>query len=269
MIARRQHTLLSLLALAIIGAGCHQQETLAPEAARAKGDALLREMSTNMSALQTFAYTVEERRQNPGGKPSERRVTRHVIVRRPNGIAFTGKGDRGDTAGWYDGKQITLVSYRDKVWARGPMPPTLDEALDFLGAEYDVQMPTADLLYSSPYDAFMTKDTTGGWVDTQKIGDRSCEHLAYRQQVVDWELWLTTDRAMPCQLKMTYKQAPGQPSTWVTYRGLEAPNVTDETFKANVPDGFNRIKILRRATVIDPKLDEPAPGAKAGAKQTK
>jgi hypothetical protein len=151
------------------------------------------------------------------------------------------------------------VSHGDKVWARGPMPPTLDEALDFLSNEYDVQMPTADLLYSSPYDAFMTKDTTGGWVDTQKIGDRSCEHLAYRQSVVDWEIWLTTDRSLPCQLKVTYKQIPGTPSTLVTYHAIENPQVTNDTFVPKVPDGYQRIKILRHATVIDPKLDEPAP----------
>jgi len=141
------------------------------------------------------------------------------------------------------------------------MPPTLDEALDFLSNEYDVQMPTADLMYSSPYDAFMTKDTTGGWVDTQKIGDRSCEHLAYRQPVVDWEIWLSADRSLPCQLKVTYKQIPGAPSTLVTYHGIENPQVTDDTFKPKVPDGYHRIKIIRRATVIDPKLDEPAPAS--------
>ena len=37
-----------------------------------------------------------------------------------------------------------------KVWARGPMPPSLDEALDYLSAEYAIQMPTADLLYRPP-----------------------------------------------------------------------------------------------------------------------
>jgi hypothetical protein len=260
MTSPRQRTLLFVIAFVVVaGMGCSRQQALSPEAARAKGDELLREMSKNMSALQTFAYAVDERRQNPGGTPAERRATRHVTVRRPNALAFTGKGDRGDTAGWYDGKQITLVSHRDKVWARGPMPPTLDEALDYLAAEYDVQMPTADLLYSSPYDAFMTKDTTGGWVDMQTIGDRSCEHLAYHQPVVDWELWLTADRLLPCQLKVTYKQLPGRPTTTVTYRGLETPQVTDETFTPQVPDDYQRIKILRHATVIDPKLDEPAP----------
>lgn len=273
MMAPLRHTLPLLLGLVVVaGTGCNRtQQTLTPEAASAKGDALLREMSKNVSAIQTFAFSVDEVRQNPGrsGTTAERRVTRHVIVRRPNNAAFTGKGDNGDTAGWYDGKQVTLVSHRDKVWARGPMPPTLDEALDFLSAEYDVQMPTADLLYSSPYDAFMTKDTTGGWVDTQTIGDRSCEHLSYRQAVVDWEIWLTTDRALPCRLKVTYKLNPGQPSTTVTYHELETPQVTDETFKPTVPEDYQRIKILRHATVIDPKLDEPAPAADAAAPGTK
>jgi len=263
MSPRVQHTLPCFIVLVVIaGAACNRQQALSPEAASAKGDALLREMSKNMSAIQTFAYTVDEHRQSAGeGAKGEKKMTRQVIVRRPNALAFSGKGDRGETAGWYDGKQLTLVSHRDKVWARGPMPPTLDEALDFLSTEYDVQMPTADLLYSSPYDAFMTSDTTGGWVDTQKIGDRSCEHLAYRQPVVDWEIWLSTDQSLPCQLKVTYKQIPGQPSTLVTYRGIQNPQVTDDTFKPKVPDGYHRIKIIRHATVIDPKLDEPAPAS--------
>jgi hypothetical protein len=264
MILRLQHTLQFLIAFVIVAVtACGRTQTLSPEAASAKGDALLKEMSKNVSSLETFAYTVDERRQNPAksGAKGDRNVTRHVVVRRPNKVAFIGKGDGIDTAGWYDGKQLTLVSNRDKVWARGPMPPTLDEALDFLSNEYDVQMATADLLYSSPYDAFMTKDTVGGWVDTQKIGDRDCEHLAYRQPVVDWEIWLSSDRKLPCQLKVTYKQVPGAPSTLVTYRGIENPQVTDDTFVPKVPDGYQRIKILRHATVIDPKLDEPAPAA--------
>jgi hypothetical protein len=277
MIAPLRHAMPFLLGLVVVaGIGCNRtQQTLTPEAAKAKGDALLREMSKNMSAIQAFAFTADEHRQNPGagGAKADRNATRQVIVRRPNNLAFTGKGASGETAGWYDGKQITLVAHRDKVWARGPMPPTLDEALDYLADEYDVQMPTADLLYSSPYDAFMTKDTTGGWVDTQKIGDRTCEHLAYRQAVVDWEIWLTTDRSLPCQLKVTYKQNPGQPSTTVTYHALETPKITDETFKPNVPGDYQRIKILRHATVIDPKLDEPAPAAAdavaPGTKKTK
>jgi hypothetical protein len=35
--------------------------------------------------------------------------------------------------------------------------------------------------------------------------------------------------------------------------------VTDETFAATIPDGYNRIKIMRHATVEDPNADAAAP----------
>ena len=62
-----EHTLQRFLVAVVLiaGAGCNRQQALSPEAASAKGDALLKEMSKNLSSIQTFAYTVDERRQNP------------------------------------------------------------------------------------------------------------------------------------------------------------------------------------------------------------
>jgi hypothetical protein len=252
----------------VLTAGCNRTpEVVTPEAASAKGDAMLKEMSKSLGSLQTFSYTATERREVvKGGGKQEIHATRHVVIRRPNAFTFTTKGDERDGAGWYDGKHITLVSNRLKVWARGPMPATLDEALDYVSAEYAIQMPTADLLYTNPYEAFMTSDTTGGWVDVQPIGDLTCDHLAYRQAAVDWELWLSPGRQLPCQVKIVYKNDPGQPMTMVTYTEFNpAPPVSDDTFKATIPDGYQRIKIMRHATVTDPKVEE-AP-ADAGVKK--
>jgi len=241
-------------AAVFVTAGCARSaQTLTPEAARAKGDDLLRVMSKNLGGLQTFAYSADEVRDD--GK-AERRVTRRIVMRRPSAIAFTTKGNERDAAAWYDGKHVTLVWNRDKTWARGPMPPTLDEALDFLSAEYAIQMPTADLLYSSPYDAVMTPDTVGGWVDVQTIGSLRCDHLAYQQPAVDWEIWLSEDRRLPCRALIIYRNEPGRPTVTVTYSDLDLrPQVTDETFVAKIPDGYQRIKIMRHGTINDPAVE--------------
>jgi hypothetical protein len=255
----------------IVFGGCNRSaEPLDPEAARAKGDALLREMSKNMASAQTFSFTADERREGgPKGTTAPKVTTRRVTIRRPDAFAFAGKGQAGDTEAWYDGKQLTLVSHAHKVWARGPMPPTLDESLDFLSSEYRIPIPTADLLYSSPYDALMTKDTTGGWVGVEKIGDLSCDHLAYKQELVDWEIWLGPNRRLPCQLKITYKTEPDSPSTIVTYHGLES-QVANDTFTPKIPDGYQRIKIMRHATREAPTVEEtPAPTATSGQDKTK
>jgi hypothetical protein len=257
-IARQRLVFLVVAALAV-GAGCNR--TLTPEQARARGDELLREMSKNVSSAQTFSYTATEEGaiSGAGGKRTERRAERDVIIRRPNAFKAHAKGDERDLEVWYDGKQVTLVGHRQKIWARGPMPATLDEAIDYLSAEYAIQLPTADLVYSNPYDALMTADTTGGWVDRQQIGDRTCEHLAYKQQVVDWEIWVNGDTKLPCQMQITYKTEPGQPKTTVTYTNWNSsPQLAADTFTPKVPEGYERLKMMRHATVVDEKADAAA-----------
>ncbi len=227
-------------------------------------------MSQSLSSTQSFSYTADERREvaGAGETKSERRFTRQVAVRRPNAVTATDKGDTRDVQVWYDGKQVTLVGHKDKIWARGPMPPTIDEALDFLSAEYAIQLPTADLLYSNPYDALITPDTTGGWVDQQQVGGVMTDHLAYSQPVVDWEIWLSPDRHLPTQAKITYKTEPGRPVTLVTFSNWNpSAQLSDETFTPKVPEGYERLKMMRHATVEDKTVaaadDAAAPAAAA------
>jgi hypothetical protein len=239
-----------------VTAACARTETpLTPEEARAKGDALLRQMSQTVSATNAFSYRVEQDVEHlrAGGERVHERFNRSTTVRRPNQLAFTDSGQDHDGAAWYDGKQLTLVSNRDRIWVRGPMPATLDEAMDYVSAEYAVQIPTADLLYSNPYDALMTPETTGGWVNVENVDERTCDHLAYQHPVVDWEIWLTQgERKLPCQLRIVYKTQPGQPVTRVVFHDWnDTPSISDATFAPTVPDDYKRIKIMRYATVED------------------
>lgn len=248
-----------LLAGAFATTGCQRAETLTAEQKSARGQAMLRQMSENAARAQVFSYTAEQHRERvqPDGERTTVTTTRRVIVGRPSALAYTGD----DSSAWYDGKTVTFVSHRNRAWARGPMPPTLDEAMDFLSAEYAVQIPTADLLYSSPYDALMTADTAGGWVDVQEVGGTPCDHLAYSQALVDWEIWLTQeDRRQPRQLRITYKTEPGAPSTRVVFSDFDlSPAVTDDTFVARIPDGYERLTLMRHATVEDTTAADAGP----------
>ena len=266
-VVRRGATWLAMVALAA-AAGCSRSKALTPEESAAKGDTLLRRMSASLTAAQTFSFSGEERREqvHANGEKREDRFTRKIVVRRPNLVTFTDSGgDRNGTA-WYDGAHLTVVSHRAKAWARGPMPPTLDEAMDYVSKEYALQVPIADLLYSSPYDALMTKDTKGGWVDVQTVGGRSCDHLAYQHPAVDWEIWLSQDqKALPCQLRITYKNDFGKPSTLVTFSDWnEAPAVTAATFTPTVPPDYQRIRMIRHAAVADNAAAIATPAKAAG-----
>src|SRR5262245_37225524 len=86
-------------------AGCGRTETLTPEEARARGDAMLRQMSQSLAAAQAFSYRVEQEVEHVrGGARTTERFSRRTIVRRPNQLAFTDSGQDHDAAAWYDGK---------------------------------------------------------------------------------------------------------------------------------------------------------------------
>jgi hypothetical protein len=249
-----------LVAGVLASPACSRKEPpLTPEQARAKGDELIKKMSAAAAASTTFSYSTDEVRDRVrrSGEKVQDKFSRKVTVRRPDALTYTqAEGERAGTA-WYDGKSITIALDGPKVWVRGPMPPTLDEALDYLAVEYALQLPTADLLYSNPYEALISKETTGGWVDVQTVGTKSCEHLAYQEGQIAWELWIEQgDKARPCKIEITYKDQPGQPKASVVFSDWNsAPAITDATFTPVIPEGFTRIKLLRHAS----QVDEPAP----------
>ena len=116
-----RHAPVGLAVLAALAIGCNRAEPqLTPEAASAKGDALLREMSKNMAAVQTFAYVADERREQvgAGGAKTERKASRKVIVRRPNGLTFTGTGDSGGTAASPTKTRCGLVARCRRRWTK-------------------------------------------------------------------------------------------------------------------------------------------------------
>ena len=60
----RTRYLVLVVGAALVAAGCARApERLTPEAARAKGDALVKEMSKTLGGLQSFAYTAQEVRE--------------------------------------------------------------------------------------------------------------------------------------------------------------------------------------------------------------
>jgi hypothetical protein len=248
-----------LVGVMLVAPACSREAPpLTPEQARAKGDALIRKMSDTVAGTPAFSYTTDERRERVRrtGEKDALHLTRRVTVRRPDALTFTISGDR-DGAAWFQNGSLTAVLDKDKVWVKGPMPASLDEALDFLAVEYAMQLPTADLLYSNPYDALISDQTTGGWVNAEEVDGVMSDHLSYQEGDLAWELWLRQDTALPKKIALTYKGEPGQPRSEVVFSDWNpAPRITDATFAPQVPDDYRRIRIMRHASVEAPSETE-------------
>jgi hypothetical protein len=262
--------LAAILLASAVAAGCGRDPST-PEARRAKADELIKAMSASLAAAQSLTVdTVEVR--TGGTKPPEQ-LTRRIAVQRPAAAYFKTTGDVTENEAFYDGKHLTFVWHKDKAWARGPMPDTLDKALDFMATEYAVNMAAADLFYSNPYESFVTTDSTGGWVGRETIDGTACHHLAFQAPVVDWELWVAEGpQALPCRLKVTYKQQADTPTSQLTFKGWNlAPTLEADTFAAKVDPGYERLYMVRAPTaepVAEPSADTPpAPPAEPTKQQ--
>ncbi len=55
------------------------------------------------------------------------------------------------------------------------------------------------------------------------IGGTTCEHLAFRNADVDWQLWVATgDAPRPCKLVVTSRTVAGAPQYTLEITGFEA-----------------------------------------------
>ena len=233
----------------------------APEADGPKGDALLKAMSRKLAAAATFSFSTAEfhDRVKRTGEREQIEATREVVVRRPNGFWTKYAGGR-DWEIWYDGKLLTGVSGAKKVYIQHEMPPTLDQTMDTLAMRFNVDLPMSDVLYSSPYDAFMDAKTKGGFVGKEVIEGASCNHLVYSGVAADWQLWIGEKDSLPCRLEMTYKTEPGPPFHRITFSKWNlSAQVKDGTFAFKIPEGFSRISMLERVILQTAPQTQTAP----------
>ena len=247
-------------ALVTIGGCAGPRDPTTPEEASRRGEELLRKMSDTLKAAPALSFTVAEahERMKRNGQKEPYSLKRDVMVRRPDRLwsHTTGSDDR-DVKVTYDGKTVTVVGEKQKIYATINAPATLDETLDLVSERYDLNMAVADFLYSSPHDSFAAREAKGGWVKRTTVGGIACEEVAYALKEVDVTLSMTTaEPILPCQAEITYKEEPGQPITRLVFSNWNLqPHPADSLFVANVPPGYELIPVIERIPKTELKAD--------------
>ncbi len=243
------------LGLTVLLVACNPAQSQEPDAI--KGDMLLKQMSDKLSTSKSFSFNTSELhdKTGPNNKTTQMKFSRDALVRRPDGLWSHFQGDRVWKL-WYDGKFLTIVSDKDKIFVQRATPRTIDETLDFIAERFDMDLPMSDILYSSPYDAFMAGGSKGGMVGVEQIDGASCSHLSYQNEAANWHLWINEKDSLPCRLEIQYKEEEGQPISQITFHNWNlAAVVQDDAFAFKIPNGYERIPILERVRLKE--VDEP------------
>jgi hypothetical protein len=190
-----------------------------PDEAQAK--ALFKAMSDYLAAQRaiSFQYDTNLDIVTKDGQKLGLASSGAVTLNRPDKIRATRSGGFANVELVFDGKTLSLLGKNANVYVQAEAPGTIDHLVDELRDKFHRPLPGADLLMSDVYNQLMplvvdVKDLGSGVIDGVE-----CDHLAFRTQEVDWQIWIAQgDRPYPCRYVVTSKQVTGWPQYTIDLR---------------------------------------------------
>ena len=172
-----------------------------------------------------------------------------VALARPDKIRATRSGGFVNVETVFDGKTLTLFGKNKNVFAQIEMPGSIDHLVDELKDKYDRPLPAADLLLSNPYDQLMADVIDVKDLGSGVIGGTECDHLAFRNEDVDWQIWIAQgDKPYPCRFVITSKMLAFGPQY-----SIEVRNWKTGTEVASNDFSFKAPADAKKVDVKDPK----------------
>lgn len=135
-----------------------------------------------------------------------------VTLARPDKLRATRTGGFADVEMVFDGATLTLVARNLNAYAQIEAPGSVDQLIDTLRDTYHRPLPAADLLLSNVNDALMPLVTDVKDLGSGVIGGVECDHLAFRTEEIDWQIWIAHgDQPYPCRFVVTSSKVAGAP----------------------------------------------------------
>jgi hypothetical protein len=122
---------------------------------------------------------------------------------------------------------------------KGLEPATIDGMVDAIASRYGISMPLADLFVADPLSSFKAHAVSGRHVGQARIGGVLCDHLAYRAEKLDWQLWVEVGKTpLPRRFVITYSADAMAPQlTFSDLRWTFPASLPDATFVVDLPAG--------------------------------
>jgi len=223
-------------------------QAISPEA-----QAVLDRMTAFLKAQKSFSIDSQATRDNVVAFGYKLQSNEHATLttQLSNKLRVELSGDDRDRLFIYDGATLTMYSPDDEAYTRVKAPDTIGKLVDrLLGA--GIEMPLIDMLYQI-HQGSLTEAVRGGvLVGDSNIDGADCDHLAFRQGNVDWQLWVEQgDKPLPRKLLVTTRYEVGDPQYQVTMRWNLKPKIDASTFVFTPPKGANEIPFTEPAALAD------------------
>jgi len=168
-----------------------------------------------------------------------------LSVERPNKLYAKRVGAIRNQEIFYNGSKLVLHSLKHNVYAMEQVPPTIDEMMDYSMAQFGMQAPGSDLLYSDLYDGMLSDAVSGAYLGKVMVEGVECHHLAYRGNTVDFQLWIEAGKeAKPKRYMIVSKLMTAAPRYIININTLEPAQFSKEKFEFSPSADVKRIGFL-------------------------
>ena len=211
----------------------------------------LKDMGTNLQALTRFQVSTHltGERVLADGQKLQHAATAKLDVERPNKVRAVMVSPRSERQIIFDGKTVSLYTPEQKFYSTVAFTGTLAELVDKLQERYAVELPLADLFVWGTPTAPLDKIESALNAGQDFIGDDLCDHYAFRQGNVDWQIWITAGgKPLPRKLVVASRADDARPQSVSMIEWNLKPTFSDAVFRFTPPAGAKAIEILPRKT---------------------
>ena len=220
-----------------------QSDAIDPDAV-----ALLKRSTDYVAALKHFRVDTESSIELVTTDSQKLQFGHHTVisVERPNRMRVERVGEIIQQVFYYDGKTLSVSFPNNGYYAMVAAPATIDATLDLARDKLDVVAPGADFLYTNAYERLSAGLTSARFIGEATVAGVRCEHLAFRNAEVDWQIWIEEgDKPFPRKFVVTSKRMAQSPEFSVVMNKWDtSPKFTDATWAFTPPKGAKKIEWL-------------------------
>ena len=207
----------------------------------------LKDMGAHLQSLKRFRVTTEltGERVLADGQKLQHTATANMDVERPNRIRVVMNSARSHRELFYDGKTVTLYTPAQKYYSTVEFSDNLGKLIDRLEERYSVQLPLQDLFLWGTPDAPVDKIESAMNAGQDFIDDDLCDHYAFRQGNIDWQIWITADgKPLPRKLVITNRADEARPQSVSIIDWDLKPTFKDTVFNFVPPAGAVKVELV-------------------------
>ena len=246
----------------LLGAAATLATAQGAGAAEAEANMILKGMSDYLARQQTIAVTVDTGIEiiTSDLEKLQFNSTSSTTLKRPNLLRMEREGGYARVELFYDGKTLTMRDRDGNVYAQRPTAPTIDGLVTELHAGAGLVTPAIDLLVSDPYTALMDDVESGRVIGEGVINGVRCDHLAYRNSEVDWQIWIRKGpEQIPCKFVITSKTVAAAPQYTVTITSWKSGQTVADADLRFTPNAAERKVTPKELLGLDeiPSINAP------------